>query len=87
MVGRDIEGFEIIEIRLDLRPFVDTETDVAEDPFDGLKDGGDRVQAAALDGAPGKRDVDRFGLELLRFFPLGERFSQIADGRFDATFS
>ena len=58
MLGRNVEGGEIVPVVLDVRPLGPAEAHLAEylgDLVDGL---GDRVQAALRRGPDGERDVD-----------------------------
>ncbi len=90
MLGRDIEQLEIVNIKLDIRPFVHLEAHIAKRPQNvacGLRY---HMQVPGPVGPSGQGDIHRFGLKaclllvrddtLLRF---GVSFLKLNFGRVD----
>lgn len=63
MVGRDVQGAEVVEIVLDLRAFLDVEADAAKQRLNAGQGTRDRMQPARLLAAAWQGDVDPLGLQ------------------------
>src|SRR6266478_1028434 len=79
MAGRDVEGFEVVPLGLDLRAELDLIAERLEDSFDLALHLREHVDVAATDRRAGKRDVDRLRLgdvgqpRLLELVTLGRQ--------------
>jgi hypothetical protein len=72
-----------VPVALDLGAVGDVEAHAGEDQLDALERQADRVQAAGLAHAPGQRDVQRLGLQLLREFGVGQLLAPLGQRRLD----
>jgi len=79
MIGRNIQRFEVVEFVLDLRTLGDLKAGAPEDLLDAQPRLRDRMQTALRLAAPGERDVDRAGRQLL----LDQRVRELGAARFD----
>ena len=73
MVRGNVEGLEIVEIVLDLRPVGDLEAHVPEQGLEAAQRAADGVQAAGTQASAGQADVQALARELfgaLRFLQL-----------------
>src|SRR5690606_14324983 len=66
MVGGNIEGFEIVIVVFDLRPFGDVVADTGEEGRDPRQGAGYRVQAALLQRPPRQGHIDGVRRQLFR---------------------
>ena len=64
VVRGNVEGFEVVEVVLDLGAFHDVEPEVAKERLDPFQGPGNRVEAAGPLSPPGKGHVDPFPAEL-----------------------
>ena len=83
MVGRDVEHPEVRGVRLDLRPLVRDEPELAEDLLDPLDRLQHRVEAASRDATGRGRDVDGLGLEAGRHGRRPGRRARLGERRLD----
>ena len=65
MVGRNIQGIEIMKFVLDFRSFGHFKTDTFEQAPDAVHDARDRMQTARPLSASGQSDIDPFRLKPL----------------------
>src|SRR6266851_7407440 len=61
MALRQVEGFEVVPVALDLRPFFHRVADPREDHLELPAHLAEHVRVAALERGPGERDVDLLG--------------------------
>ena len=69
---RYVQRLEVVEVVLDLGPFGDVETELAEHFLDAAHGQRDRMQAAAIDAAPRQGDIDCFAQQLRLDLGLAE---------------